>query len=314
MDKNFKPPKPREMFAPEPLMVRIRAWRPRGLQLGLIVSFVFHLVVVPAGALIWTWIYGPIDFARVFQDTPLEVILVNARTNEKPTKPQAIAQANLAGGGEAEAGIATSPLPPSPSEAFGDDQSDAAKAIQQMQEMQQQILTQIRREVAAMPLPDPRTGAVTQAEREQEEKRQQRLRFLAEIEKRINSENARPRRRYLSPSTREEVYAVYSDRLRTRIEQRGTTDFPTMNGHKLYGDLMVNLTINSKGQVIEAEVVQRSKSRALDQRALAIARAAGPFGDFSDDMRRSTDELVLTWHFRFTADDGMKATMAPRRE
>ena len=113
MDKNFKPPKPREMFAPEPLMVRIRRWRPRGLQLGLIISAVFHAGVVPGAVLLWAWIYGPIDFTRVFQDTPLEVILVNARTNEAPTKAQAIAQANLAGGGEAEAGIATSPLPPS---------------------------------------------------------------------------------------------------------------------------------------------------------------------------------------------------------
>jgi protein TonB len=309
MDKNFKPPKPREMFAPEPLMVRIRAWRPRGLQGGLIASFVFHLIVIPAGLGIWAWAFGPIDFTRVFQDSPLEVILVNARTNEKPTKAQAIAQANLAGGGEAEAGIATSPLPPSPTIATGDNDTDAAKAIQQMQEIQQQLLTQMRRELAQMPVPDPRKPMLTPAEREQEEHRQQKLRDLAEIEKRINMENSRPRRRYISPATREEMYAVYYDALRHRIEDRGTRDFPSINGHKLYGELTMNLTIDAKGQIIEAEIERSSNSRWLDQRALAIARAAGPFGNFTDDMRRNADQIVVTSRFRFTKSDGLEATM-----
>ena len=303
MDKNFIPPKPRQMFAPEPLSVRIRAWRPTVMQLALTISIALHAVVLGVRFV------DPQDFNRVFQDTPLEVILVNARSNEAPTKAQAIAQANLAGGGEAAAGIATSPLPPSPSEALGDDQSDAAKAIQQMQEMQQQILTQIRREVAVMPVPDPRKVSMTQAEREQEEKRQQKLRYLAEIEKRINEENSRPRRRYISPATREEVYAVYYDKLRHKIEERGTANFPSINGHKLYGELTMNLTIDARGRVVEAEIERSSNSRWLDQRALAIARAAAPFGNFSDDMRRKADQIVVTSRFRFTKSDGLEATM-----
>ena len=303
MDKNFKPPPPRKMFAPEPLSVRIRAWRPSVMQLALAISISLHAAVLGVR------IVDPEDFNRVFQDTPLEVILVNARSSEAPTKAQAIAQANLAGGGEAQAGIATSPLPPSPSESVGDDQSDAAKAIQQMQLMQQQILTQIRREIAAMPVPDPRKASMTQSEREQEERRQQKLRYLAEIEKRINEENARPRRRYISPATREEVYAIYYDKLRHKIEDRGTANFPAINGHKLYGELTVNLTIDAKGHVVEAEFVHPSSSRWLDQRALAIVRAAAPFGNFSDDMKSKADQIVVTSRFRFTKSEGVEATM-----
>src|SRR4051812_41083838 len=148
MDKNFKPPKPREMFAQEPLSVRFRAWRPSVMQLALAISVALH------GAVLGVRFVDPEDFNRVFQDTPLEVVLVNSRSTEAPTKAQAIAQANLAGGGEAEAGIATSPLPPSPNQIVGDDQTDATRQIEQMQQMQQQILAQIRREVAAMPVPD----------------------------------------------------------------------------------------------------------------------------------------------------------------
>ena len=303
MDKNFTPPKPRQMFAPEPLSVRIRAWRPSVMQLAFAISISLH------GAVLGVRIVDPQDFNRVFQDTPLEVVLVNARSTEAPTKAQAIAQANLAGGGEADAGMATSPLPPSPSELIGDDQTDATKRIQEQQQEQQQLLAQIRRDIAAMPVPDPRKASQTSAERETEQLRQQKLRLLAVIETRINQENSRPRRRYISPATREEVYAVYYDKLRHRIEDRGTANFPTLNGRKLYGELTVNLTIDARGHVVEAEVVRSSNSRWLDQRALAIARAAAPFGNFSDDMKRKADQIVVTSRFRFTKSDGMQATM-----
>jgi len=303
MDKTFTPPKPRQMFAPEPLSVRLRAWRPSVMQLAIAISVSLHAAVLGVR------IVDPEDFNRVFQDTPLEVVLVNARSTEAPTKAQAIAQANLAGGGEAEAGIATSPLPPSPNQLIGDEQTDASKAIEQMQEQQQQILTEIRREIAAMPVPDPRKVSVTPEEREQEQKRQQKLRLLAEIEKQINEQNARPRRRYISPATREEVYAIYYDKLRHRIEDRGTANFPTLNGHKLYGELTVNLTIDARGHIVESEVVRSSNSRFLDQRALAIANAAAPFGNFSEDMRKKADQIVVTSRFRFTKSDGMQATM-----
>jgi protein TonB len=303
MDKNFKPPPPRQMFVPDPLSVRIRNWRPTVMQLALFISLALH------AAVLGTRFADPEDFNRVFQDTPLEVILVNTRTNEKPVKAQAIAQANLAGGGEAEAGIATSPLPPSPSDAIGDSDSESTTAIQQMQAEQQQLLTSLRRELAKMPVPDPRKLVMTASEREVEQHRQQKLHLLAEIEKRVNMENSRPRRRYISPATREEMYAVYYDALRHRIEERGTRDFPMINGHKLYGELTMNLTIDAKGNVVEAEIERSSGSRWLDQRALAIARAAGPFGQFTDDMRRNADQIVVTSRFRFTKSDGLEATM-----
>jgi protein TonB len=234
---------------------------------------------------------------------------VNARSNEAPTKAQAIAQANLAGGGEAEAGRATSPLPPSPTATLGENDASAEQQIEQMQAMQQQILSNLRRELALMPVPDPNKVVLTPQERQQEELRQQKLRTLAEIEKRINEENARPRRRYISPATREEVYAVYYDSLRRKIEERGTANFPTLNGRKLYGELLMNLTIDANGKVVEAEVVQSSNSRWLDQRAVAIVQAAGPFGHFTDDMRRNADQIVVTSRFRFTKSDGLETTM-----
>ena len=182
-----------------------------------------------------------------------------------------------------------------------------------MQEQQQQLLAQIRREMALLPPPDPRRDAGSPQEREQEERRRQLVQMLAEIEKRINEENARPKKRYISPATREEVYALYYDALRRKIEERGTRNFPEYRGRKLYGELVMNLTVDALGRVVEAEVVRGSKSRELDRRAVAIARAAAPFGSFTPAMRAKADQLVITSRFRFTREDGLEATLAAPR-
>ena len=277
------------------------------LQWALLVSLVFH------GALLTLRFVDPDRFNRVFRDTPLEVILVNARSTEPPTKAQAIAQANLAGGGNVEKGRAQSPLPAHATAEIGDAPEDAKRRIEQLQEQQQQLLAQIRRELALLATPDPQRDAGRPQDRDQEERKRQLLRLLAEIEKRINDENARPKKRYISPATQEEVYALYYDALKQRIEERGTRDFPEFQGRKLYGELTMNVTVDAQGRVVEADIVRTSRSRVLDQRALAIVRAASPFGPFTPAMRRQADQIVITSRFRFTREDGFETTLSSNR-
>jgi protein TonB len=274
------------------------------LQIALIVSVAVH------AALLTVRIVDPEGFNRIFQDTPLEVILVNSRSGTAPDKAQAIAQAALAGGGEAAEGRATSPLPPSALVEVGESNDEAHKRIEQLQETQQQLLAQIRRELALLPAPDPQRDQGNPEEQAQEERRRQLVQLLAEIEKRINEENARPKKRYISPSTREEVYAMYYDRLRRKIEDRGTRNFPENQGRKLYGELTMNVTVDAEGRVIDTEIVLPSKSRVLDRRAVAIVRAAAPFGPFSVAMRKRADQLVITSRFKFTREDGLETTLS----
>ncbi|MBX3601592.1 MAG: TonB family protein [Rubrivivax sp.] len=254
----------------------------------------------------------PQALERAFRDTPLEVILVNAKSSEAPAQAQAIAQASLAGGGEAERGRATSPLPVAATVELGDSADDARRRIEQLQDEQQQLLAQIRREIATLPPPDPRRDQGTPEERAQDERRRQLLRMLAEIEKRINDENARPKKRYISPATREEVYALYYDALRRRIEDRGTRNFPEYQGRKLYGELTMNVTVDAAGRVVEAEIVRASGTPRLDLQAVAIVHAAAPFGPFSAAMRAQADQIVVTSRFRFTRDDGLETSLSSR--
>ncbi|WP_022978835.1 TonB family protein [Ideonella sp. B508-1] len=277
-------------------------WPPTLLQSTLLISVALHAVLLTIRFV------DPERFNRVFEDTPLEVILVNARSNEKPVKAQAIAQADLAGGGNQDQGRATSPLPASDLNSLGIDTDEAEQQINQMQAQQQQLLADLRRQIALLPVPDPARPVQTPEEAQREERRRQMLRTLAEIEKRINEENARPRKRYISPATQGQVYAVYYDKLRRKIEDRGTRDFPEYQGQKLYGELIMNITIDARGRIVDAEIVQASKSELLNRRALAIARAAAPFGDFTDAMRKQADQIVITSRFRFSRSEGFAAT------
>ena len=277
--------------------------RPSTLQIALAFSLGVH------AALLSLRIAAPEAFNRIFQDTPLEVVLVNTRSNEAPVKAAALAQANLAGGGNMETGRATSPLPPARRTEVGDAAEAQHSQITQLQQQQQQLLTQVRRELALLPPPDPRREKSDPTERAQAEKRRQLVELLAEIEKRVNEESARPRKRYVSPATREVVYAQYYDTLRRRIEERGTRDFPEARGKKLYGELTMNLHIDHKGRVIETEVLASSGNATLDRRAVAIVRAASPFGNFSPEMLRGAEVLVITSRFRFTRDEGLETTL-----
>ena len=273
------------------------------LQIALGVSIALHALLLTVRFI------DPERFNRVFEDTPLEVILVNAKTSERPDKAQAIAQASLAGGGEAAKGRATSPLPYSALTSIGDDLEEAQRKMDQMLEQQTQLLAQVRQQLAILPQPDPRKASESSAQEQQEERRRQLVKLLAEIEKRINEENARPRKRYISPATREEAYAIYYDGLRRKVEDKGTQNFPEQGGKKLYGELIMILTVNHDGRVLATEVVQGSGNRLLDRRAEAIARAAGPFGHFGPAMRAKADQIAVVSRFKFTRDQTLETDL-----
>ena len=273
------------------------------LQLALGISVAVH------AALLTVRFVDPEAFNRVFKDTPLEVVLVNARSEERPELAQAIAQARLAGGGEAARGRATSPLPPSSELRVAEQMEDEERRIEALKEQQNRMLAQIRQQLAAYPLNDPLAAQAPQELDERERKRQALVKILAEIEKRINEENARPKKRYISPATREAVYAVYYDALRRRIEERGTTNFPEAAGRKLYGELTMVITVNFDGRVLDTEVVESSGQGTLDRRAEAIVKSMA-YGRFTPAMRAQADQIVVVSRFRFTRDATLQTQMS----
>jgi len=268
-----------------------------------ILQWAFALSLAVHGSLLILRFAAPDRFDRLMQDLPLEIILINTLSDvPKNVKPQALAQVNLAGGGDHRDVRAQSPLPNAPRNQMGKEQdSNLREQVVQMQKQQEKLLTQVKELLANMPVTQPEPN-----QPESKNQRQQFIQMLAEIEQRIQEQNAKPRKLYISPSTRAVIYAQYYDIMRKKIEDKGTLYFPEIDGKKLYGTLTMIITINSGGLVIAVEVAQSSGQPELDRRAQAIATSAGPFGAFTSDMRKQIDQLALVTRFNFTRDGSMQ--------
>jgi protein TonB len=283
-----------------PLSFKLGSWSNWSrLHKALFISFAIH------GALLTLRIAAPERFERLFSDTPLDVILVNTSAKaDAPEKAQALAQTQLAGGGEQKNGRAASPLPSAAITSVGDMAEAMQRQVAAMRQEQSLLLAQVKNVLAQLPPPQPQKSKAEQDAIEQ--KRRQLLKLLAEIELRIEQDNLRPRKHYISPATREVAYAQYYDGMRRKIEERGTRNFPERMGQKLYGELTMIITINADGRVLNTEVVQASGNNELDRRAQAIAVSAGPFGEFTKEMRKQADQLAIISLFIFSSDNALR--------
>ena len=278
------------------------------LQWALAFSVLLH-----AGLLTVRFV-DPEAIERMFRSTELEVVLVNAASDERaPDKPQAVAQVTLAGGGDAkeEGLIATSPLPAAPEDSDGDAVVDERqRQVDELTRQQEELLARVREQLAAMPKPDQeRLDAGDEEATAQEERRQALLKMLAAIEKRMKEEYSRPRKRYLSPATLGVTYAAYYDNMRQTIEKYGTEHFPKAAGRKLYGELVMGILVNNDGRVLDARVERRSGNRMLDNLAENIVASAAPFGEFTPAMKKDTDQFDVTALFKFTRRGTLETTL-----
>ena len=261
------------------------------MQIAIVVSLLLH-----AGLLVFR-LADPQGFDRLMTQMPLDIILVNARSSAAaPDKPQALAQANLQGGGDVAQGRAQSPLPLSERRQSGQADDAATAKLRQLKQQQSALLAQVKQQLS---INSTRQSANASEAAAIDQQRRQLLDTLAEIEQRINEQNARPRTRYVSPATREVSYALYHDHMRRLIEEHGTRFFPQIQGRKLYGSLTLMLTVNAQGRVIASQVLKSSGQPELDKLALALAENAGPFGTFSAEMKREFDQLAMVSRYTF---------------
>jgi protein TonB len=269
--------------------------------------------VLVHGALLAVRFVSPESFKFEPTDPGLEVILVNSKHDKKPLKADAIAQANLDGGGNADAGRAKSPLPDMRRSEDGDGLKAMQRRIEEL-ENQQRMLAQLNKKAITKDVihateTQPQDGA------DASESAKEILRREAEIAKNIEDYNKRPKKTVISPSTREAGYAMYYDALRQRIERTGTLNFPQKDGKKLYGELVISIPIYQDGTIYEKDggltVDKSSGNPALDEAAKRIVRRSAPFGKFPQNMRSvgKDDVWVLVTNFRFTRDGELEAKL-----
>ena len=270
--------------------------RPRlsPLQWALGISLAAHLV------LLGLRLGVPQAMQRAFQSPPLSVVLVNSASPKPVDKPQALAQADLNGGGSARAGLAATPLPDAARTQAGDAARDARTVMQRLEQRERQMLDAAKSQIVTLQHA-LRAQQTTQQQRTSlEDQHRELLDLIGAIQRRIELNNASPRKRFVGPDTRSVPYALYYDHMREKIERLGTAEFPQRDGRKIYGRLIMAITLDDSGRVLQAEVVQSSGDALLDRMARAIVQAAQPFGDFSPAMRSDADQIEMIAGFDFT--------------
>lgn len=283
------------------------------LTIAIVVSVLLH------GALLAVRFAAPDAFRFQPADPGLEVILVNAKHDKKPIKAQALAQANLDGGGNANEGRAKSPLPDLRKSEDGDSMKASKRRIAELEEQQKKMLAQTMKQT---PISAPR---ITEKDKPQEmpppdgtdmlDSAKALARMEAEIAKNIEDYNKRPKKTQITPSTQEVGYAMYYTALQKRIEKIGTLNFPQQDGKKQYGELVVYIPIYQDGSIYEKDggprVERSSGNPVIDSTALRTVRRAAPFGRFPENMRSTGKDDVweIITRFKFTRDDALQAEL-----
>lgn len=277
------------------------------LVMALTVSIGLHMTVLAVR-------FVDPEFLRVRStDPPLEVILVNARSAVKPPKPEALAQANLDGGGAHEAGRRTSPLPNTMQVRDGDALDSARRLVEQLEEEQKKLLATLKDTLQMRPLPHRESAADSpQPGSADEETREQLARAQAEIAKQVSDYQKRPRRHHFMPSTSEYRYARYVEDWRSRVEKIGNANYPDEARGKLYGALRMTVALRKDGSLVEATIEQSSGSPVLDRAARRIVNMAAPYPPFPPEIARDTDVLEITRTWIFTNDQlSTRTTTSP---
>ena len=267
------------------------------LVMALTVSIGLHMTVLAVR-------FVDPDFLRVRStDPPLEIILVNAKSATRPGRPEALAQANLDGGGANDAGRRTSPLPDSQVVRDGDALDTARRMVEQLEEEQKKLLAALKDSLQMRPQPNKEAVAEAPVPGSQDEQsREQLARAQAEIAKQVSDYQKRPRKHHFMPSTSEYRYARYVEDWRARVEKIGNENYPNEARGKVYGSLRMTVAVRKDGSVVEAAVDKSSGSPVLDRAARRIVNMAAPFPPFPPDIARDTDVLEITRTWVFTND------------
>ena len=275
----------------------------RALSVALAFSLVAHASVLAVHFSV------PEQFRMQSREMQLDVILVNAKHASKPVKAEALAQANLDGGGDAAKGRAQSFLTASKQSQDGDRLQQVATRMQQLEAEQKKLLSKVTdspNKIAAaiakpqdQPTPAPPIPQMTGTELR--DNSIAILRQEAEIAKRIADENARPKRGYVTPSTREVAYAMYYKQWADKVERIGNNNYPDAARGRNYR-MTLTVSVLADGKVEKIEVEKSSGSRDIDNAARRIVKMGEPYGRFSPQMMAEYGvlDLTMTWTFSRT--------------
>ena len=276
------------------------------MQVAIVSSIAFHIVAIVGLGFklpsIPKW------------DAPhnvMDVVLVNAKSATKPQKADALAQANLDGGGNTDEKLrARSPLPAVDDRDPSREMKAAASRVRQLEAEAKELMTRMKSTAAVTTVEVAPKGATrTDAEaRDLVEKSLEIARLEAQIRRDHQAYQERPKRKFVGARAQEYRFAQYVDNWRLKVERIGNLNYPgEAKTRRLYGSLQLTVAIKADGEVEAVEVNRSSGHKVLDQAAIRIVRLAAPFDRFPDNIRSDTDILHITRTWTFTRADQVYA-------
>jgi len=237
--------------------------------------------------------------------TTMEVVLVNARTSEMPSRATVLAQANLDRGGNVDENRrAATPLPVSEPRNPGRDLAEAQRRVRELEAQQKRLLAQARKaKTRVQPAPPRAAPADEQAKnpsgRDLADMALASMRLQAQIDKQVEEYQKRPRKKFIGANAAEYRFAQYEEDWRVKVERVGMLNYPPEARGKIYGNLRMTVTIRPDGSVDAVELDRSSGLKVLDDAAFKIVRLAARYAPFPPEIRRDTDLLVITrtWFF-----------------
>ena len=279
-------------------------WLKKPLAGAMIFSVAFHAFALFGVALVLPDPRSAIDFIQ-----PLQVVLVNAKSKSRPAKAEALAQANLDGGGNtAEDRRAKSPLP-----AIRDDRQfapeQAAKRVAQLEEESKRMLVRLKSDhKVAQPELKKRQSSDARSGEDLIQKSLEILRLEAQIDKNWDAYQKMPRRKFIGARTQEYRFAQYIEDWRIKVERIGNLNYPEQARRQgIFGSLRLSVSINADGSLGPIEVSKSSGNRILDAAAMRIVKLAAPYAPLPPDIRKDTDILVITRTWTFTSSDKLES-------
>lgn len=281
-----------------------RWWLRHALQAGIAASVAVHAFALSIG-------FTPIEGSpKKHEDRGLKVVLVNARQKNAPHDAQALAQANLDGGGDQsdQKHMTSSPLPPQDSSREGDALVERSQRVRELEARQRELLAidsggktrvaaQRDRQSAETPTDSPAERGLD-LDSARAIARQQAI-----VDKMLSDYAARPRKGVASPRTREYKLAQYAEAWREKVQRIGELNFPRDARGALYGSAQVSVEIRPDGTLASAEITRPSPNPRINEAALNIVRRAAPYARIPDEIRKDYDIIVIVRTMNFTREE-----------
>lgn len=255
-------------------------------------------------AIIFGISFAPLVLPRLAIPPALDITIVQLPSEETPKEVNFLAQANQeASGTEEEVNKPRSPLASSLSTDTGESPVPSEASTEDLEpKLEPQILTtkgntftELSKEPDQPDNPNQLIADITaDSAREIAE-------LLAEVDAAEAQYARRPRIHFIDAvSAKSAVEAAYIDSWIKKIERIGNINFPEEAIRRnMSGKLILNVTLDHAGRVVDSQIDVSSGFNILDKAALRIVNLASPYPPLPADIRKKWDQLNITrtWIF-----------------